>query len=127
MAHVAVEIQAVERLIFREMRRLWGRAGWRKSFEYCVAAKGLERAAQKQAFLLQCAGSGMEVQEPFDILVDPGPAVVARDADGHVIPDTADVVRTCITYIESPFKKQAQYCNFPNRDYDIRDQVIDKC
>ena len=46
------------------------RRRWRKPFQFYVDGRGITAAARKKALLLHCAG--MEVQEIFETLTDPG-------------------------------------------------------
>ena len=43
---------------------------WRKAFQFYVDGRGITAAARKKALLLHCAG--MEVQDIFETLTDPG-------------------------------------------------------
>ena len=43
---------------------------WRKAFQFYVDGRGITGAARKKALLLHCAG--MEVQDIFETLTDPG-------------------------------------------------------
>ena len=54
---------------------------WRclKSFQFYVDGRGITAAAQRKAMLLHCAG--MEVQEIFETLTDPG---VPEEEDNDV-------------------------------------------
>ena len=124
---------------------------WRKSFEFFVVGKGVKDDEQKTALLLHCAG--IEVQDIFDTLKDPGPGNLAQGEQ-----DTAGkfekAIRTLNSYftpqINIPYerhifrqlnqeenetvdqyvarlKRQGHNCDFADIDEQIRDQVIDKC
>ena len=43
---------------------------WRKAFQFYIEGPGITAAARKRALLLHCAG--MEVQDIFETLTDPG-------------------------------------------------------
>ncbi|KAK3752980.1 hypothetical protein QZH41_016287 [Actinostola sp. cb2023] len=65
---------------------------WKRSFEYYVEAKGIDKDPQRKALLLHCAG--LEVQDVYDTLTDPGPVgeddkeydKVMRTLDHHFSP-----------------------------------------
>ena len=122
---------------------------WLQSFQYFLVAKGVLNDAQKKALLLHTAG--IEVQELYETLRDPGPSV---EFEEDTATDFEKTVHTLNAYFVSKlnepyerhafrsmaqqdgetvgqfiarFRKQAQNCNFPTPDIDIRDQVIDKC
>lgn len=44
---------------------------WKRSFEFFLVAKGVEKDPQRKALLLHCAGS--DVQDIYHTLTDPGP------------------------------------------------------
>ena len=56
---------------------------WRKSFQFYVDGRGITAASRKKALLLHCAG--MEVQEIFETLMDPG-APAGEDDDAYFTP-----------------------------------------
>ena len=112
-------------------------------------AKGVVNDAQKKALLLHTAG--IEVQELYETLRDPGPSVefeedTATDLEKtvhnlnayfvtklnepyerHVFRSMAQQDGETVGQFMARLRKQAQNCNFTTPDIDIRDQVIDKC
>ena len=120
---------------------------WRKSFQFYVDGRGITAAARKKALLLHCAG--MEVQEIFETLTDPG-APVGEDDDAYKA-----ALRTLDAYftpqVNVPYERhifrqmkqeehetvdqfvvrlstQAVNCEFgATKNEQIRDQIIDKC
>ena len=112
-------------------------------------AKGVVNDAQKKALLLHTAG--IEVQELYETLTDPGPgAGVEEDAatefektlrtlnayfatkrnepyERHVFRNMAQQEGETVDQFIAKLRKQAQNCNFTDPDVDIRDQVIDRC
>ena len=106
-------------------------------------AKGVVNDAQRKALLLHTAG--IEVQELYETLSDPGTSVGFEDT----ATDFEKMVRTLnayfVTKLNEPYerhvfrsmaqqdgetdrlRKQAQNCKFTTPHIDIRDQVIDKC
>ena len=105
--------------------------------------------AQKKALLLHTVE--MECQELYETLTDPGPTEefeenTATDFEKtvrtlnayfvtklnepyerHVFRSMAQQERETVSQFIARLRKQAQNCNFANPDFDIRDQVIDKC
>ena len=112
-------------------------------------AKGVVNDAQKKALLLHTAG--IEVQELYETLTDPGPgAGVEEDTatefdktlrtlnayfatklnepyERHVFRNMAQQEGETVDQFIAKLRKQAQNCNFTDPDVDIRDQVIDRC
>ena len=118
---------------------------WKRAFEYYAEGKGLTNNARKKAQLLHLAG--MEVQDIFEDLPDPGPApeddneyqVCIRKLDNHFraesnIPYERHVYRQTRPQVEETvdqymvrLRKQARYCEFGDSlDDHLRDQLIDK-
>lgn len=122
---------------------------WKRAFEYYIVGKGVTDAKQKKALLLHFAG--LEVQDIYETLTDPGvPSGGADTADEY-----GKVIRTLDSYFKPqaniPYerhvfrqmkqepnetidqfvgrlKRQAENCGFEDRQSEqIRDQVIDKC
>ena len=116
--------------------------------EFYIDSRGITQAGQKKALLLHSAG--MEVQDLFETLADPGvPEGEADDAnayqktvrtlDAHLIPQVnipyerhqfrqikqegSETMDQFITRLQH----QANNCNFTNKEETIRDQVIDTC
>ena len=122
---------------------------WLQSFQYFLVAKGVVNDAQKKALLLHTAG--IEVQELYETLTDPGPgAGVEEDTatefdktlrtlnayfatklnepyERHVFRNMAQQEGETVDQFIAKLRKQAQNCNFTDPDVDIRDQVIDRC
>ena len=120
---------------------------WRKSFQFYVDGRGITAAARRKALLLHCAG--VEVQEIFETLTDPG---VAEGEDDDVY---KAALRTLDAYftpqVNVPYERhifrqmkqeehetvdqfvvrlsnQAVNCEFgATKNEQIRDQIIDKC
>ncbi|XP_077869261.1 uncharacterized protein LOC144360343 [Saccoglossus kowalevskii] len=124
---------------------------WNKAFEFYIVGKGVKDDNQKRALLLHCAG--MDVQDLFETLVDPGPGNLPEgqqdDADNyenalrtlnayfipqlnaiykrHVFRQIKQEEGKTIDQFISRLQRQAQNCEFTDTDEQIRDQVIDKC
>ena len=122
---------------------------WLQSFQYFLVAKGVVNDAQKKALLLQTAG--IEVQEWYETLTDPGPkeefeedtatyfektvrtlnayfvTKLNEPYERHVFRNMAQQERETVSQFIARLRKQSQNRNFANPDFDIRDQVIDKC
>ena len=122
---------------------------WKKSFEYCILAKGITNSARKRGLLLHCAGT--EVQELFETLQDPGSsedagednadeyqrALRTRDAhfsaqldepfERHVFRNLKQEEGETVNQFITRLRRQADNCNWDNADELIRHQVIDKC
>ena len=151
MAAVNIEIQGVAPFDCKGNSSALGPRWkkWLQSFQYFLVAKGVVNDAQKKALLLHTAG--IEVQELYETLTDPGPA---EEFEEDTATDFEKTVRTLnayfVTKLNEPYerhvfrsmaqqeretvgqfiarlRKQVQNCNFANSDVDIRDQVIDKC
>ena len=151
MAAVNIEIQGVAPFDCKGNSSALGPRWkkWLQSFQYFLVAKGVVNDAQKKALLLHTAG--IEVQELYETLSDPGPSV---EFEEDTATDFEKTVRTLnayfVTKLNEPYerhvfrsmtqkegetvgqfiarlRKQAQNCNFTSPDIDIRDQVIDKC
>ena len=119
---------------------------WKRSFEYYLEAKGVEKDKQKKSLLLNCAGR--DVQDIFSTLTDPGPV-------GEGDTEYKKATRTLDAYfkpqVNTPFQRHvfrqakqekdetvdqyltrlcqlAENCVFgETKDEQIRDQFIDKC
>ena len=104
--------------------------------------------AQKKALLLHTAG--IEVQELYETLKDPGTDTFEEDTATQYEKTVRTLNAYFVTKLNEPYgrhvfrsmtaqdeetvdqfiarlRKQAQNCNFNNPDVDIRDKVIDKC
>ena len=151
MAAVNIEIQGVAPFDCKGNSSTLGPRWkkWLQSFQYFLVAKGVVNDAQKKALLLHTAG--IEVQELYETLTDPGPTEefeedTATDFEKtvrtlnayfvtklnepyerHVFRSMAQQERETVSQFIARLRKQAQNCNFANPDIDIRDQVIDKC
>ena len=151
MAAVNIEIQGVAPFDCKGNSSALGPRWkkWLQSFQYFLVAKGVVNDAQKKALLLHTAG--IEVQELYETLTDPGPTEefeedTATDFEKtvrtlnayfvtklnepyerHVFRSMAQQERETVSQFIARLRKQAQNCNFANPDVDIRDQVIDKC
>jgi len=66
---------------------------WKRSLEYYITSKGLNNAAQKKALLLHTAG--MDMQDLFETLADPGVP------DGEE--DNADVYQKTVRTFDAHF------------------------
>ena len=121
---------------------------WKKAFEYYILAKGITNSNRKKGLLLHCAG--IEVQELFETLQDPGAAegendcadeyqIALRTLDAHFStqlnePYERHIFRSLkqeegetMDQFITQLRKQEENCNWENADEPIRDQVIDKC
>ena len=119
---------------------------WKRAFEYYAEGKGIDNARKKTSQLLHFAG--MEVQDIFEDLQDPGPipetgdnafkiAIRKLDSYFHVeenIPYERHVFRQLAPKEEETadqfmvrLRKQARHCNFGTGLNDnLRDQLIEK-
>ena len=148
MAAVNIEIQGVAPFDGKGNSSALG-PRWKKclqSFQYFLVAKRVMNDAQKKALLLHTAG--IEVQELYETLSDPGPSV---EFEEDTATDFEKTVRTFnayfVTKLNEPYerhvfrsmaqqdgetvgqfiprlRKQAQSCSFANSNVDIRDQVV---
>ena len=151
MAAVNIEIQGVAPFNCKGNSSALGPRWkkWLQSFQYFLVAKGVVNDAQKMALLLHTAG--IEVQELYEMLTDPGPmeefeedtatdfektirtlnayfvTKLNEPYERHVFRSMAQQERETVSQFIARLRKQAQNCNFANPDIDIRDQVIDKC
>ena len=150
MAAVNIEIQSVAPFDCKDNSSALG-ARWKKwllSFQYFLVAKGVVNGAQKKALLLHPAG--IEVQELYETLTDPGPTEEFKEDtatdfeetvctlneyfvtklnepyERHVFRSMAQQERETVSQFIARLRKQARNCTFVNPDVDIRDQVIDK-
>lgn len=119
---------------------------WKRSYQYYIDGKGITSASRKKAQLLHLAG--MEVQDLFQDLPDPGPinaeldneyVVCLRKLDAHFraednVPYERHVFRqlaptkgeTADKFIVR-LRKQARHCNFGEAlEENLRDQLIEK-
>ena len=119
---------------------------WKRSYQYYIDGKGITNASRKKAQLLHLAG--MEVQDIYEDLPDPGPVnadqdneyiVCLRKLDAHFraednVPYERHVFRQLApTQGETADKfmvrlrKQARHCNFGGAlEENLRDQLIEK-
>ena len=65
---------------------------WKRSYEYYIDGKGITQAGRKKSQLLHLAG--LEVQDIFEDLVDPGPVNATTD----------DVYKVCIRKLDAHFR-----------------------
>ena len=150
MAAVNIEIQRISPFEWKRnlsaLAPRWKK--WLQSFQYFLVAKGVVNDTQKKALLLHTAG--IEIQELYEMRTDPG----TDTFEENTATEYEKTVRTLnvyfVTKLNEPYerhvfrsmtqqdgetvdqfiarlRKQAQNCNFNDPDFDIRDQVIDKC
>lgn len=120
---------------------------WRKSFQFYVDGRGITAAARRKALLLHCAG--MEVQEIFETLTDPGvpegedddvykAALRTLDAyftpqvnvpyERHIFRQMKQEEHETVDQFVVRLSNQAANCEFGGtKNEQIRDQIIDKC
>ena len=120
---------------------------WRKAFQFYVDGRGITAAARKKALLLHCAG--MEVQEIFETLTDPGvpegeednvynAALRTLDAyftpqvnvpyERHIFRQMKQEENEMVDQFVVRLSNQAANCEFGvTKNEQIRDQIIDKC
>ena len=121
---------------------------WLQSFQYFLVAKGVVNDVQKKALLLHTAG--IEVQELYETLTDPGADTFEEDTateyektvrtlnayfvtklnesyERHVFRSMTQQDGETVDQFIARLRKQAQNCNLNDPIVDIRDQVIDKC
>ena len=120
-----------------------------KAFKYYILAKGITNSNRKKGLLkLYCAG--IEVQELFETLQDPGAAEGENDCadeyqiafrtldahfstqlnepyERHIFQSLKQEEGETVDQFITRLGKQAENCNWENADEPIRDQVIDKC
>ena len=150
MAAVNIEIQGISPFECKgnssALATRWKK--WLQSFQYFLVAKGVVNDAQKKALLLHKAG--IEVQELYETLTDPGTDTFEEDTATEYEKTVRTLNAYFVTKLNEPYerhvfrsitqqdgetvdqfiarlRKQAQNCNFNDPDVDIRDQVIDKC
>ncbi|KAK3700582.1 hypothetical protein QZH41_001580 [Actinostola sp. cb2023] len=119
---------------------------WKRSFEFYVEAKGIDKDPQRKVLLLHCAE--LEVQDVYDTLTDPGPVgeddkeydKVMRTLDHHFSPQVnvpferhqfrqakQDESETVDQFVTRLFQL-AENCDFGEKKSEhIRNQLIDKC
>ena len=119
---------------------------WKRSYQYYVDGKGITNPSRKKAQLLHLAG--MEVQDIYEDLPDPGPlnadqdneyVVCLRTLDAHFrteenVPYERHVFRQLTPTKEETadkflvrLRKQARHCNFgATLEENLRDQLIEK-
>ena len=122
---------------------------WKKGFQYYLDARGITQEKQAKALLLHSAG--MDVQDIFKNLTDPGhpentdpdPHNVyekaLRTLDAYFLPSTKELYERSIFHhmcqkddetvdqFVARLRKQGQNCGFDNLDDAIRDQLVDWC
>ena len=121
---------------------------WLQSFQYFIVAKGVVNDAQKKALLFHTAG--IELQELYETLTDPGTDTFGEDTATEYEKTVRTLNAYFVTKLNEPYerhvfrsmtqqdgetvdqfiarlRKLAQSYNFLHPDVDIRDQVIDKC
>ena len=118
---------------------------WKRAFEYYAVGKGIDDPTKKVSQLLHFAG--MEVQDVFEDLQDPGPeeesdneySVALRKLDlhfkveenipyeRHVFRQMAPVEGETADQFVTRLRKQARHCNFGSSlNEQLRDQLIEK-
>ena len=119
---------------------------WKRSYEYYIEGKGVTQAGRKKSQLLHLAG--IEFQDLYEDLVDPGPVnastvddykVCIRKLDAHFhaednVPYERHVFRHMAPLAGETadkfmvrLRKQARHCNFGETLEDnLRDQLIEK-
>ena len=120
---------------------------WRKVFQFYVDGRGITAAARKKALLLHCAG--MEIQEIFETLTDPGvpegeednvynAALRTLDAyfspqvnvpyERHIFRQMKQEEYEMVDQFVVRLSNQAANCEFcVTKNEQIRYQIIDKC
>ncbi|KAL9964067.1 hypothetical protein ACROYT_G027645 [Oculina patagonica] len=120
---------------------------WRKSFQFYVDGRGITVAARKKALLLYCAG--MEVQDIFETLTDPGTpegeddnfykaALRTLDAyftpqmnepyERHMFRQMKQEENETVDQLVVRLSNEAANCEVgTSKNEQIRDQIIDKC
>ena len=118
---------------------------WRRAFEYYCDAKGISTSAKKKSTLLHLLG--MDVQDLFEDLADPGPVPANDDGfkeamrklDGHfkaelnvpyerhvfrqMVPQSGESIDQFVVRL----RRQARQCTFEDTvDSQIRDQIVEK-
>ena len=111
------------------------------NYEYYIEGKGITQAGRKKSQLLHLAG--IEVQDLYEDLVDPGPVNASTDDDYKVCirkldahfhaEDNVPYERHVFRHRETADKfmvrlrKQARHCNFgESLEDNVRDQLIEK-
>ena len=119
---------------------------WKRSFEFFLVAKDVQKDLQQKALLLHCAG--LEVQDIYETLTDPGPVgeddkeydKTMRTLDSHFSPQVnvpferhqfrqanQEESETVDQFVTRLFQL-AENCDFSDKKSEhIRDQLIDKC
>ena len=119
---------------------------WKRSYEYYLEGKGITQAGRKKSQLLHLAG--IEVQDLYEDLVDPGPVNASTDDDykvcirkldahfhaednvpyeRHVFRHMAPLVGETADKFMVRLRKQARHCNFgESLEDNLRDQLIEK-
>ena len=119
---------------------------WKRSYQYYVDGKGITNPSRKKAQLLHLAG--MEVQDIYEDLPDPGPLNADQDNEYVVCLRTLDAhfrTKENVPYERHVFRqltptkgetadkflvrlrKQARHCNFgATLEENLRDQLIEK-
>lgn len=119
---------------------------WKRSFEFFLVAKGVEKDPQRKALLLHCAGS--DVQDIYHTLTDPGPVgeddkeydKAMRTLDHYFAPQVnvpferhqfrqanQEESETVDQFVTRLFQL-TENCDFGDKKSEhIRDQLIDKC
>ena len=116
---------------------------WKRAFEYYAEGKGIDNVRKKTSQLLHFAG--MEVQDIFEDLQDPGPVPAEGDNAYKVAIGKLEEEEENIPYERHVFRqlslqegetadqfmvrlrKQARHCNFGTSLNDnLRDQLIEK-
>ena len=119
---------------------------WKRSYQYYIDGKGITNASRKRAQLLHLAG--MEVQDMYEDLPDPGPVNAAEDNEyvvclrkldahfraednvpyeRHVFRQLAPTQGETADKFMVHLRKQARHCNFGEAlEENLRDQLIEK-
>ncbi|CAB4023777.1 Transposon Tf2-9 poly, partial [Paramuricea clavata] len=112
---------------------------WIKSFEYYIAASGINDKKQQRAILLHLAGP--EVQDIFETLEDTGNDLDTAIAkltsyfepqknipfERHNFRQTTQLQGETIEQLAIRLKHQVKFCEYGNPNDMIRDQIIEHC
>ncbi|CAB4007708.1 Retrovirus-related Pol poly from transposon opus, partial [Paramuricea clavata] len=112
---------------------------WIKSFEYYIAASGINDKKQQRAILLHLAGP--EVQDIFETLEDTGNDLDTAIAkltsyfepqknipfERHNFRQTTQLQGETIEQLAIRLKHQVKFCKYGNPNDMIRDQIIEHC
>ena len=113
---------------------------WRRSFHFYVTSKGLRDPPQLRALLLHLAGEAVQdVHESLNLTFSAGEDVYVRTLaeldkqfevkanqpyERHVFRQMVQQPNETVAQFVTKLKTQAQFCNFQDRDDQIRDQLL---